>query len=129
MHAWETVAGAEIAAVVVRIAACCVVVRVETAVVALATCVMEGSRDLGSAEHPGASLQGPCWKRSCLEACQCLVDDDASGPDGVECVAEPWAKAPCCSGAWVAGGRLGRSSTVRVFVASVLACHTGFPAY
>lgn len=125
MHAWETVAGAEIAAVVAHIAACCAVVRAGTAVVVLATCVMEGSHVLGSVEHLEACLQGPCWRRSCPAACRCLVGDGASGQGGVGCVAEPWAKAPCCSGAWAADGRLERSSTVQVFVVSVLAFRTG----
>jgi len=61
MHAWETVAGAEIAAVVAHIAACCAVGRAGRAVVVLlATCVMEGTHGLGFVGHLEACLQDPC---------------------------------------------------------------------
>lgn len=103
MHAWEIAEGEAIAEEgVVRIVACCAAAKAGMAEEALATYVRGGTHGLGFVRQV-AYQQGPCLS-TCLGACQCLVDVDASDLVGVACVAEPSARGPCCSEAEIVAG-------------------------
>lgn len=97
MRASEIAEGGETAAeVAVHIAACYAAAKVATVEVVLATCEIEDSHGQDSG-HLEAFRSSPFQKESYPEAYRYLVGGDASGQAEVECAAETWEKAPCCS--------------------------------